>query len=152
MSDALDQLSRKPWVMAPPLQLVLGQRIFGTAVTVLVAVTGEKAHHKVGATVIDQSPPGTVIVAAASPTLAPCSVNWKSRWRRLRGLGGLVTDCAIRTRALQAGGDGAPTGIEWVSRQRTQRGRRLRPLEDDGARPKLSCGGCAGQHRRLGDR
>lgn len=134
VSDALDQLSRKQWVMAPPLQLVLGQRIFGTAVTLLVAVTGEKAHHKVGATVIDESPPGTVIVAAGEPDACALFGELEIEVAASRGLGGLVTDCAIRMRApadhrmgVAASGRSAAGGFG-----------RVKTMARD---PKLSCGG-----------
>jgi 4-hydroxy-4-methyl-2-oxoglutarate aldolase len=101
ISDALDTLSRKQWVLAQPVRLIVGQRIFGRAVVVMMSPTGEKALHKVGIKALDESAEGSVIVLAGDPdpvasAFGPAEIAVATR----RKLGGLLTDCFVRTASV----------------------------------------------------
>ncbi len=108
ISDALDTLSRKQWVFNPSVRLVVGSRIFGRAIPIMVAVTGEKAHHKVGNQCLDESPAGSVLIAAGEPDHCALYGAPEIETATRRQLGGLVTDCAVRTTHLETT---APVGV-----------------------------------------
>lgn len=104
ISDALDTLSRKQWVIAPPVRLVAGRSIFGRAVVVMMSPTGEKALHKVGIKALDQSPEGSVIVLAGEPDPVACAFGAPEiAAATRRKLGGLLTDCFVRSAAVPLG-------------------------------------------------
>lgn len=133
VADALDTLTRKPTVMAG-IRLLSGQRIVGVAVTIMVAITGEKAHHNVGAAVLDESPEGTVVVAGGDPDAAALFGAPEISLARHRRLGGLVTDCHVR--GLDAAGEAFGVAAAGV----TSAGGfgRLKTMARDA---KIQCGG-----------
>lgn len=97
ISDALDTMSRKQLVLNPPVRLLAGKRIFGPAINILMAVTGEKAHHNAAMQTLDECEAGSVLVLAGEPdpvasTFGPAEIAQAT----VRKLGGLLTDCPVR--------------------------------------------------------
>ncbi|VVE23218.1 RraA family protein [Pandoraea anhela] len=97
IADALDTMTRKPFVVLPPVKLQCGKRIFGPAVTVMMAPTGEKAPHNVAMKLLDECAPGTVLVLSGEPDpVAGVFCEPEIAAATARRLGGLLTDCAVR--------------------------------------------------------
>ena len=97
ISDALDTLSRKQLVIPPPIRLLAGKRIFGTAITVMMAPTGEKAHHNAAMQTLDECEAGSVLVLAGEPDPVGCGFGAPEiAVATARKLGGLLTDCPVR--------------------------------------------------------
>lgn len=97
IADALDTMTRKPFLVLPPVKMRVGKRIFGPAVTVMMAPTGERAPHHVAMKLLDECAPGTVLVLSGEPDpAASVFCEPEIAIATARRLGGLLTDCAVR--------------------------------------------------------
>lgn len=103
ISDALDTITRRQQTISPSISLLYGQRIFGPAITIMVAATAEKAFHKVCMQTLDECEEGSVIVLAGDPDpITAAFTTTEIAIASKRRLGGLLTDCAVRTPAVSA--------------------------------------------------
>jgi len=135
LSDAVDQITGKQFVLSHRVRLIAGARMFGPAVTIMVSETAERAPHTASDEAIKAAPAGSVVIAGIEDDMD--AAVWGAAaygFAADAGLAGFVTDGSIREAERAA----APLAIFAAGRSPASGFGRLKMMA---ANIEITCGG-----------
>ncbi len=135
LSDAIDRITGKQFVLSHAVQLQVGTKVFGPAVPIMVAITAERAEHKSGNEALKGAAAGSVIVAGVDDELDAAIWGDSEFQAGLdSGVAGFITDGSVR----QVESFGSSLAIFSAGRSPASGFGRLKTMA---ANVKISCGG-----------